>query len=212
MTIACGQNEPIANIEEKPAVYLMMNFASSKNIEEKPEVHLTVGDKLGKNIEEKPEVNLIAILANHELYSAYLYLYMSLYFESIEMKGLAQWTRMRSEEDLLHAVILDFIADSWSKSSQPIVDGPRSTWGSPLQALQYACEHESAMTRLIYALKRMAEAEKNDSTAQFLEWYVEAQEDEEESAYRILSKVKAAGEDQAALEAIDRELWESSSR
>ncbi len=35
--------------------------------------------------------------ANRELYSSYLYLSMSAYFESVNMKGFAAWMRFRPE-------------------------------------------------------------------------------------------------------------------
>ncbi|HDM76759.1 MAG TPA: hypothetical protein ENG51_09855 [Deltaproteobacteria bacterium] len=41
---------------------------------------------------------------NAELYSSYLYLSMSAYFESISLKGFAQWMKVQAEEELLHAM------------------------------------------------------------------------------------------------------------
>ena len=47
---------------------------------------------------------------NAELYSAYLYLSMSAYFESINLPGFAKWMRAQDEEERQHAMkFFDFI-------------------------------------------------------------------------------------------------------
>ncbi len=40
---------------------------------------------------------------NREFYSAYLYLAMSSYFESVNMKGFAHWMRVQAKEEQIHA-------------------------------------------------------------------------------------------------------------
>jgi ferritin len=40
---------------------------------------------------------------NRELYSAYLYLAMSAYFETANMKGFAKWMRIQAKEEQTHA-------------------------------------------------------------------------------------------------------------
>ncbi|MDD4161586.1 MAG: ferritin-like domain-containing protein, partial [Methanothrix sp.] len=44
------------------------------------------------------------VQANRELYSSYLYLSMSYYFESINMKGFAHWMRLQAGEELVHTM------------------------------------------------------------------------------------------------------------
>ena len=47
---------------------------------------------------------------NRELYSAYLYLAMSSYFETVNMKGFARWMRVQAKEEQAHALkIYDYI-------------------------------------------------------------------------------------------------------
>ncbi len=41
---------------------------------------------------------------NAELYSSYLYLSMSAYFQSINMAGFANWMRVPAKEELVHAI------------------------------------------------------------------------------------------------------------
>jgi ferritin len=64
------------------------------------------------------------------------------------------------------------------------------------------------VTGLIKALVKVAEEESDERTADFLQWYVKEQVEEEESSDDVLNKVKAAGDDRSALEAADRLLGE----
>ena len=41
---------------------------------------------------------------NRELYSSYLYLSMSSYFETVTMKGFAQWMQVQAKEEQIHAM------------------------------------------------------------------------------------------------------------
>ena len=149
------------------------------------------------------------VQANRELYSSYLYLSMSYYFESINMKGFAHWMRLQAGEELVHTMkMLDYVAGRGGRAMMLAVEPPQLSWSSPLQAFQHVWDHERAVTGLIHALVGVAEAEKDEDARDFLQWYVKEQVEEEESSDGVLSRVKAAGESKAALEAADRELGE----
>ncbi|AIJ06008.1 ferroxidase [Methanocaldococcus bathoardescens] len=54
---------------------------------------------------------------NKEFYSAYLYLSMSAYAESIGLKGFAQWLKVQSQEELDHAMkIYNYVIERGGKS------------------------------------------------------------------------------------------------
>jgi ferritin len=147
--------------------------------------------------------------ANRELYSSYLYLSMSYYFESIKMEGFAHWMRLQAGEELVHTMkMLDYVAESGGRARMLAVEAPQSDWGTPLQAFQHVWEHERIVTGLIHVLVGVAEEEKDGATGQFLEWYVKEQLEEEESSDAVLSLVKSAGKDRAALAAAEKKLGE----
>ncbi len=149
------------------------------------------------------------VQANRELYSSYLYLSMSYYFESINMKGFAHWMRLQAGEELVHTMkMLDYVAGRGGRARMLAVEAPQLSWSSPLQAFQHVWDHERAVTGLIHALVRVAEAEKDEAARDFLQWYVKEQVEEEESSDEVLNLVKAAGEDIAALAAADKKLGE----
>lgn len=151
----------------------------------------------------------INVQANRELYSSYLYLSMSYYFESIRKKGFAHWMRLQAGEELVHTMkMLDYVCSRGGKAKMMAVEAPQSSWASPLQAFQHVWDHERVVTGLIHSLVKVAEAEKDEAAKDFLQWYVKEQVEEEESSDSVLNKVKEAGEDKTALEAADRELGE----
>jgi ferritin len=151
------------------------------------------------------------VQANRELYSSYLYLSMSYYFESINMLGFAHWMRLQAGEELVHTMkMLDYVAGRGGRARMLAVEAPKFTWDSPLQAFQHVWDHERAVTGLIQALVKVAEVELDEAALEFLQWYVSEQVEEEESSDNALNKVKTAGNDRAALEAADKMLGQRS--
>ncbi|VVB72560.1 Ferritin-like domain protein [uncultured archaeon] len=147
------------------------------------------------------------VQANRELYSSYLYLSMSYYFESIKMSGFASWMRVQAGEELVHTLkMLDYVAEAGGRARMMAVEAPRFSWDSPEQAFQHVWDHERMVTGLIHALMGVAISEKDGATKNFLQWYVDEQVEEEESSDAVLSKARAAGNDVSRLQAADREL------
>ncbi|MCX6678299.1 MAG: ferritin [Methanothrix sp.] len=151
------------------------------------------------------------VQANRELYSSYLYLSMSYYFESINMLGFAHWMRLQAGEELVHTMkMLDYVADRGGRARMLAVEAPKFSWASPLQAFQQVWDHERFVTGLIHSLVRVAEEELDEAALDFLQWFVKEQVEEEESSDNVRNRVMAAGIDRAALEAADRELGQRS--
>ena len=151
------------------------------------------------------------VQANRELYSSYLYLSMSYYFESINMKGFAHWMRLQAGEELVHTMkMLDYVAARGGRAKMLAVEAPQFTWASPLQAFQHVWDHERVVTRLIQNLVKVAKEERDEATKDFLQWYIKEQVEEEESSDNVLNIVKAAGNDRGNLEAADRVLGQRS--
>jgi ferritin len=151
------------------------------------------------------------VQANRELYSSYLYLSMSYYFESINMKGFARWTRLQAGEEMVHTMkMLDYVAGRGGRARMLAVEAPKFSWDSPLQAFQHVWDHERVVTGLIQTLVKVAEKELDEEAKEFLQWYIKEQVEEEGSSDNVLNKVKAAGNDRAALESADKLLGQRS--
>lgn len=144
---------------------------------------------------------------NREMYSSYLYLSMSAYFESVRMLGFASWMRVQAAEELVHAMkMYDYVVASGGRGKMLAIEAPQFVWASPVEAFQHVYDHERIVTGLIRALVNVALAEKDDATKNFLQWYLDEQVEEEESSDMVLNKVKITGNDTSALATAQKEL------
>jgi ferritin len=84
---------------------------------------------------------------NRELYSGYLYLSMAAYFESLGLRGFANWMKVQSQEELMHAMkFFDYIARRGGRVELFEIEEPPKSWSSPLNAFEYGLEHERKVT------------------------------------------------------------------
>ncbi len=144
---------------------------------------------------------------NAELYSAYLYLSMSAYFESVGLKGFANWMRVQAREELSHAMrIYEYVIERGGRVRLFAVDEPPSEWRSPLDAFEAAYRHEVSVTKMINELVELAISEKDYATYNMLQWFINEQVEEEASAAEIVDKLRLLGEDGRGLFMLDREL------
>jgi ferritin len=144
---------------------------------------------------------------NAELFSSYLYLSMAAYFDSINLEGFAHWMRIQTAEEHAHGLMFfDYINERNGRVLLEKIEAPKTEWKSPLDAFEEAYEHEKHISRLINKLVNKARDLKDDSTDNFLQWFVAEQVEEETSTYRIVQQLKLIGDDRAALFLLDREL------
>ena len=144
---------------------------------------------------------------NAELYSSYLYLSMSSYFQSTNLGGFANWMRVQTQEELTHAIkIYDYVNERGNRVVLKQVEEPPSEWSSPLAAFQQAYQHEQKVTGMINKLVNLAVQEGDHATNIFLQWFVSEQVEEEASADEIVQKLKLVGDDGGAIFMIDSEL------
>lgn len=144
---------------------------------------------------------------NAELYSAYLYLSMSAYFEDRNLKGFAKWMRIQGKEELNHAMkIYDHILERGERAELSKIDAPDKEWASPLDVFKKTLEHEKHVTSLIHGLVKTARDLNDYATEIFLQWFVTEQIEEEASAGEILNKLDMIKESKNGMFMLDREL------
>ncbi len=144
---------------------------------------------------------------NAELYSAYLYLSMSAYFQSLDLAGFANWMRVQTQEELVHAMKFhDYINERGGRVLLRSIESPPTEWTSPLAVFEYAYQHEQKVTGLINNLVDLSMEVKDHATTNFLQWFVSEQVEEEASANDVVRKLKLMGEAAGGMFMIDREL------
>lgn len=144
---------------------------------------------------------------NAELYSSYLYLSMSAYFELINLKGCANWMRVQTQEELVHVMkFYDYLIERGGRVVLSSIESPPTEWASPLAVFEHAYQHEQKVTGLINNLVNLAIAEQDHATNNFLQWFVSEQVEEEASADEVVQKIKLMGDAHGGLFMLDREL------
>ncbi|MCX6685502.1 MAG: ferritin [Methanoregula sp.] len=144
---------------------------------------------------------------NRELYSAYLYLAMSAYFETANMKGFAKWMRIQAKEEQTHAFkFYDYIIARGGKTNLLAIEAPKSKWTSAGKVFEEVYAHEQKVTGFINSLVELAIKEKDYATFEMLQWFVKEQVEEEEHVSEILAKIKAIGDVPGHLFYLDHEM------
>ncbi|MBW1701958.1 MAG: ferritin [Deltaproteobacteria bacterium] len=144
---------------------------------------------------------------NAEMYSAYLYLSMSAYFESISLRGFASWMKVQAQEEMVHAMkFYAFINERGGRVILKSIEAPATEWASPLAAFEGVSQHEQKVTALINDLVELASKEHDYASGIFLQWFVTEQVEEEDSANEVVQKIKLMGDAKGGLFMLDREL------
>jgi ferritin len=144
---------------------------------------------------------------NKEMYSSYLYLAMSAYSSSIGLSGFAHWFRVQVEEENIHAMkILDYINDQGGRVKLKEIKEPPLEFGTAMDMFQQTLKHEQFITRSINELVDLANAEKDEVTASFLQWYVKEQVEEEENDNEIIAKLRGVDKNEYLIPSVDAEL------
>jgi ferritin len=142
-----------------------------------------------------------------ELYSAYLYLSMAAYSETANLPGFAHWMRLQSQEEISHAIkFFDYVNERGGRVVLHAIDQPPTEFESPLSIFEMTLEHEQKVTGLIHKLYELALDEKDYPTQVMLQWFIEEQVEEEDSASQILETLKRIGDKGHALVMFDQAL------
>ena len=151
--------------------------------------------------------NAINAQINAELWSAYLYLAMSLDAENKGYKGVANWFYVQFQEEQAHARI--FMNSLNSRDAKvtllPIAEVP-ATWNSVLDMFKQTLEHEKKVTSLINNLAYIANEDRDFASINRLNWFIDEQVEEEESAREMISTVEAVEDNKYGMYMLDKEL------
>jgi ferritin len=119
---------------------------------------------------------------NREFYNSRLYLAMAAYFHAINMEGAAHWMEHQSQEENGHAMRLyKHLRERGARVLLAAVAAPPAEWDSPLAAFEAAYAHECKVSKEFDEHVALAQAEKDNATLSFLQWFVNEQVEEEAS-------------------------------
>ena len=114
-----------------------------------------------------------------ELYSAYLYLDFSIFYESQGLDGFANWYMIQAQEERDHAMLfLKYLQNNGENVTLETIDKPDKILSTLMDPLKAGLEHEQYVTSLINDIYGAAYEVKDFRTMQFLDWFVKEQLEE----------------------------------
>lgn len=144
---------------------------------------------------------------NKEIYSSYLYLAMSAYFESENLPGFAHWMKVQSQEEYEHGMkFYEFILDRGKKVVLKEIAKPADTWSDAADVFQTVLQHEQLVTRSINAIYAQALKDEDYPTQVMLHWFINEQVEEEKNAQQIVDQLKMVGVSPASLMVLEHAL------
>lgn len=144
---------------------------------------------------------------NAELWSAYLYLSMSLDAEAKGLKGVANWFYVQWLEEQDHArILMNYLNSRDAKVTLKPIEAVQTEWGTILEMFNKTLEHEKVITSLINNLAAIAAEDRDFASSNMLVWFINEQVEEEESAREMIFAVESVEGNKYGMYQLDKEL------
>ncbi|HBT85318.1 MAG: ferritin [Fermentimonas sp.] len=144
---------------------------------------------------------------NAELWSAYLYLSMSAHFSNKALPGIANWFQVQFHEEQDHALkFMNYLISKGNKVELQPIKEVQTSWDTVLKAFEDTLKHEKVVTSLINDLVAIARSENDYATENMLQWFVNEQVEEEETAQGMVDALKLIGDNGVGVYMLDKEL------
>ncbi|MDP4266658.1 MAG: ferritin [Bacteroidota bacterium] len=143
-----------------------------------------------------------------EAFSSQLYLAMASWCEIKGYAGSADFLYKQTEEERIHMLkLFKYINDRAGHAIVPELYKPPQDFTSIVELFEEVLKHEQMVSDSINKQLEVAMTEKDYTTANFLQWYVNEQIEEEATARHILDIIKLIGKDNpGGYYLIDKEL------
>ncbi len=144
---------------------------------------------------------------NAEMWSAYLYLSMSMAAADKGMKGVANWFAIQFREEQDHAqIFINYLLSRGGRVLLEPIAAVDTEWDSILAMFEQTLTHEQKVTSLIHNLYNLAIEEQDHATRSMLTWFVDEQVEEEDSAREIIDQLRMVDCNKLGLYMIDKEM------
>lgn len=144
---------------------------------------------------------------NAELWSAYLYLSMSLDAEAKGLKGVANWFYIQWLEEQDHArILMNYLNSRDAKVTLKPIEKVDTEWSSVLEMFTETLRHEQVVTSMINNLAAIAAEDKDFASSNMLVWFINEQVEEEESAREKIFAVESVEGNKYGMYQLDKEL------
>ena len=144
---------------------------------------------------------------NAELWSAYLYLSMSMDCQAKGYNGIANWFYVQFQEEQAHArIFMNYLNSRDAKVVLLPILEVRTSWDSVLDMFKQTLEHEKKVTGLINNIAAIANEDRDYASINRITWFIDEQVEEEESARDMIFKFEAVEGNKYGMYMLDKEL------
>ena len=148
---------------------------------------------------------------NHQIgveeHSSRIYLAMAIWCETNGYPGAANFLYAQSDEERMHMLkLVHYVNDRGAKSHLVGLDAPVVNYSTLLEVFQAVLKHELYVSSEINKVYGLTLDERDYTTGQFMQWYIQEQIEEESTMRGILDKMELAGGEKGGIFHIDKEL------
>jgi ferritin len=130
-----------------------------------------------------------------EAYSSSLYLAMASWAEVQGMAGIAEWLYIQSDEERLHMLkFIKYINERGGKALVPALKQPGKEYKSAKKMFEEVLRHEQYISASINDIVALCVGERDFTTQNWIQWFVNEQIEEESNVTKILDKLKLIGD------------------
>ncbi len=143
----------------------------------------------------------------NEEHSGRIYMAMASWCETKGYRGAAAFLYKQSDEERLHMLkFIKFLNDRGGYAQLQSLETPKAEFSTLLEIFEGALKHEQFITKAINDIYAITLEEKDYTTGNFLQWYINEQIEEESTDREIIDKIHLVGNDKAGMFHIDKEL------
>ncbi len=140
-----------------------------------------------------------------EGYSSHLYLAMASWAEGKGLPGTAKWLYAQADEERIHMLkLVVYINDRGGQAVIPTIKQPPKEYGNIKDLFKAVLDHEQFITASINDIVAVCMDEKDFTTHNWIQWFVNEQIEEERSARDIIDKLALVGDNR--LYEFDRDI------
>ena len=140
-----------------------------------------------------------------EGYSSNLYLAMASWAENKGLPGIADWLYAQAEEEKMHMLkFIKYVNERGGHAVIPAFEKPPLKFKGAEEMFAEVFKHEQFISASINEVLAAAMKENDFSTANWVQWFVTEQIEEESNVRLILDKIALAGA--AGLYFLDRDI------
>ena len=144
---------------------------------------------------------------NAELWSAYLYLSMSMDCEAKGYKGIANWFFVQFQEEQDHArIFMNYLNSRDEKVVLLPIAEVQTEWDSVLDMYRDTLNHEKKVTAMINNIAAIAQQDRDYASINRITWFIDEQVEEEEAAREMITTFEAVEGNKYGMYMIDKEL------